>query len=114
MIIEAFRFGLIVINGKRYTSDLKIYPNGTIKEAWVRKSGHKLSQIDIRDLIGWKPDAIVSGTGVNGLMKPDEKLKEFLYKQGIQFFAEPNRKAVEIFNDLSVRLRTGACFHLTC
>ncbi len=114
MIIEAFRFGLIVINGKRYTSDLKIYPDGTIMEFWVRKSGHKLCRDDIKDLIGRKPDVIVSGTGINGLMVPDEKLKAFLCEQEIQFFVEPNRKAIEIFNELSVRFKIGACFHLTC
>ncbi len=114
MVIEAFRFGLIVINGRRCTSDFKIYPDGAIVEPWVRKSGHKLSRDDIRDILDRKPDAIVSGTGINGLMVPDENLKEFLFEQGIQFFPEPNRKAVDIFNELSVRLRIAACFHLTC
>jgi len=114
MTIEAFGFGFLVISGKRYSSDLKIYPDGTILESWVRNRGHKLTSDDIGDIIGLQPDAIVSGTGVNGLMVPDEKLKKLLGEQGIQFFAEPNKKAIEIFNHLSVRVKTGACFHLTC
>ena len=114
MVIENFRFGLIVINGKKYKSDLKIYPDGAVIESWIRKSGHMLCIDDIRDIIDLKPDAIVSGTGVNGLMKLDKKMRKYLDELGIQFFAEPNQEAIEIFNDLSARVSTAACFHLTC
>ncbi len=115
MKIEKFAFGSITIDGKTYQSDLVIYPDGTIEEPWWRKTSHVLSKDDISTLIQKKPDVIIAGTGVNGLMKPEKGLAEYLTSQGIEFIAAPNDRAVEIFNRLfNSEKRVGACFHLTC
>lgn len=112
--IEASSFGLIVIDGMEYTSDLIIYPDGHIKDAWRRKSGHSVSIDDISELIDSAPELIVVGTGVNGLMKPATGLKASLSEKGITLICLPNQKAMETFNKLSSEKRVGACFHLTC
>ena len=112
--IETCSFGLIVIDGKQYTSDLIIYPDGHVEDAWWRKSGHRLSVDDIGRLIESAPEVIVVGTGVNGLMKPEVGLKEFLSENGIELIPLPNQKAIPSFNELSSGKRVGACFHLTC
>jgi hypothetical protein len=112
--IETCSFGLIVIDGKQYTSDLIIYPDGHITDSWWRKSGHKLSVDDISQLIEFEPEVIIAGTGVNGLMKPVKGLEEMLSKKGMEFISVPNQEAVELFNELSSAKRVGACFHLTC
>jgi hypothetical protein len=113
-VIEAIDFGSIVVDGKRYGSDLIIFPNGQIKEDWWRKSGHTLSLEDISDLIESEPEAIVAGTGIYGRMRPDAELERYLQQRGIAFYPQPNRKALDIFNKLSTEHSTGACFHLTC
>ena len=112
--IETSSFGLIVINGKQYTSDLIIYPDGRIADSWWRKSGHRLSIDDIGELVESAPEVIIVGTGVNGLMKPDTGLEKTLSKMGIELISLPNPEAIEIFNALSSEKRVGACFHLTC
>ena len=114
VIIETSSFGLIVIDGRQYTSDLMIYPDGQVKDSWWRKSGHSLSIGDIGELIEYEPEVIIAGTGVNGLMKPVKGLEEMLSEKDIEFVSVPNQKAIELFNELSSEKRVGACFHLTC
>lgn len=112
--IDSCSFGSIVINGKTYTSDLVIYPDGKIVEYWRRKKGHQLSRDDIVDLIESKPQVIIAGTGVSGRMVPDRGLEKDLSRLAIKFITAPNQKAIELFNELSPENRVGACFHLTC
>ncbi|MBW1697078.1 MAG: hypothetical protein JRH18_06760 [Deltaproteobacteria bacterium] len=113
-MIESFCFGTLVIDGKTYTSDLIIYPDGRIVDAWWRKSGHLLTIEDIDELIQSQPDVIVAGTGVHGYMKPDDHLNRLLNRKKITFIADKNELAIKQYNSLSQNKRVGACFHLTC
>ena len=90
--IEGCSFGSLVINGKTYTDDLIIYPDGKIEGPWWRKQGHRLSIDDIRDLMDSAPEVIIAGTGVSGRMKPDKNLAKDLSKMAIEFIAGPNEK----------------------
>jgi hypothetical protein len=113
-MIDAVSFGTITIDGIQFTSDLILYPDGRVVDAWWRKSGHRLTMGDISALLEAAPDVIVAGTGVNGRVVPDADLAETLAEKGIAFFAAPNRKAAQIYNDRCREKRAGACFHLTC
>ena len=113
-MIDTCSFGSIVIDGKKYTTDLIIYPNGNVKDSWRRKSGHKLSSDDISELIESEPAVIIAGTGISGLMKPQRELEKLLHQKGIKFIAASNQKAVELYNEISPKKKIGTCFHLTC
>jgi hypothetical protein len=112
--IDTFSFGFLVINGRKYTSDLIIYPEGRVVDSWWRKRGHRLSSDDIRQLIASDPDVIIAGKGVSGLMRAEPELEELLYRKGIEFVVAANEEAIELFNELSPKRKVGACFHLTC
>lgn len=112
--IDSCSFGTLVINGKSYTDDLIIYPDGKILKPWWRKRGHQLTMDDLRDLIDSSPEVVVAGTGVSGGVKPDKNLENDLEKLSIEFIAAPNEKAIHIFNELTLEKRVGAGFHLTC
>ncbi len=112
--IESCSFGTLVINGKPYTDDLIIHPDGKILKPWRRKRGHRLSMDDLRELIDSAPAVIVVGTGVSGGVIPDRNLEEDLSKLAIEFIAAPNEKAIKVFNELVPKKRVGAGFHLTC
>lgn len=114
MKIEAYSFGWMIIHGKRYTSDLLIYPDGHVEDTWYRKRGHNLSREDISALIRAGPEIIIAGTGANGLMIPEKGLEEWLDQKDIRFISLPSHEAVERYNSLSLEKRVGACFHLTC
>ena len=112
--IDSCSFGTLVINGKTYTDDLIILPDGKIFKPWWRKRGHQLSMDDLRGLIDSSPEVIVAGTGMSGRVKPDENLENDLSKLAIEFIAAPNEEALRIFNTLASDKRVGAGFHLTC
>ena len=113
-MIESFAFGFIVINGTKYTSDLVVYPDGHVEDSWRRKSGHRLSIGDIDRLIKSEPEVIIAGSGVSGLMKPEKELKKLLNQKRIKFISQPNQEAIKVYNNLLLKNRVGACFHLTC
>ena len=113
-MIDTCSFGSIVIDGKKFTTDLIIYPDGKVKDSWRRKKGHELSSDDISELIESGPAVIIAGTGVSGLMKPQKELERLLYQKGIKFFPASNQQSMELYNELSTKNRVGACFHLTC
>jgi len=112
--IESCSFGALIINGKTYTSDLIIYPDGEVMTPWRRNRGHQLSHEDISELIESSAEIIIAGTGVSGMVKPEKKLEKILSNLGIQLIAEPNQTAIELFNQWTSKKRVGACFHLTC
>jgi hypothetical protein len=112
--IEDFGFGWISVGGKRYSSDLVIYPDGRVEDAWRRSRGHRLKSDDIKELIESHPEVIIAGTGVSGMVTPDDALETQLARRGITFEAIPNEQAVRRYNALIGTRRVGCCFHLTC
>lgn len=126
MRIDSYSFGNMVIDGRAYTSDLIIYPDGRIQDSWWREAGHSLCMNDIADLVASKPEIIIAGTGANGLLTPEPELEDLLCQKGIEFRVLPTDQAVTLYNDTCGtrppalphgRERAGntaACFHLTC
>jgi len=49
-MIESYKFGKIVVNGKSYSSDVIIIGN-YVKADWWRKEGHCLHIEDLRDIL---------------------------------------------------------------
>lgn len=114
-MIESYSFGRMVINGKTYSSDLIIYPDGHIQDSWCRKEGHRLVEADIVKLIESVPEIIVVGTGASGLMTPTKELENSLAHKNMDLIAQPTSNAMELFNQLlSENKKVGGCFHLTC
>jgi hypothetical protein len=114
-MIEKNRFGAMVVDGKFYTADLKIFPDGTVVSGWRRAEGHRLCIEDLQDLIAEEPQVIVIGTGVFGRMKVAPALAEFLGTQKIELVAQRTGRAAETFNrhrDTGRKIAAG--FHLTC
>lgn len=114
-MIDSTSFGRISINGRTYDSDLMIFPNGRIRDDWWRKKGHTLQAADVDELLSTSPAVLVVGMGVNGFMKPDEKLKTHLRESGVELIADKNPAAAKAYNQNIEKGRpTAACFHLTC
>jgi len=113
MKIEQYIFGKIKINGESYSSDLIIYSD-KINTSWWREKGHLVQIKDIDEILKYKPDILIIGTGYMGLMKVEQKVKEELSNLKIKFYIERNKKAVEIFNNIQTDKKVVAAFHLTC
>jgi len=113
-MIEDYRFGNIRIDGKNYTSDVKII-NGKVKPNWWRKEGHNLFPEDIQDILEAKPEVLVVGTGAYGVMKISSQVRKLLEQKKIELIEAKTEKAAQIYNEL---LQSGKkvafAAHLTC
>ncbi len=115
-LIESYEFGEMVINGKRYTSDVIVFREKTI-DGWWRKEGHKLHIEDLAEIFRYKPkpEVLVLGTGYHGLVKVPGEVKDALESRGIELYAQPTGKAYQTFNKfLESDKQIAGAFHLTC
>ncbi len=115
-MIEFYGFGSIVINGKKYTSDVIVFPERVIDD-WWRKEGHRIYVDDLKEILNCepKPEMLVVGTGYYGIVKISPEVETILKSQKIELVTQPTKKACQTFNKLlkSSRRVVGA-FHLTC
>ena len=113
-MIESYKFGQIIINGKKYNSDLIIFKDH-IYDSWWRKEGHNLCIDDIKEIINKKPDILIIGTGHFGLMKVPKELIENVKSSGIkQVIVKKTGDACNEYNKLCKKKNIVAAFHLTC
>lgn len=117
-MITKYQFGELVYQGKSYNKDLIILKGPNDEEIipnWWRKEGHLLQVEDLEEVFKFRPAFLIVGTGANGVMKIDEKVKTMAKELGITLEVYTTPKAVERFNEL---LKTGVsiagAFHLTC
>jgi len=114
VLIRAYRFGRIDVDGHAYTSDVIITPERVV-DTWWRREGHNLVVADLTDVIAAKPDIVVVGTGYFGRMAMSEEARHHLESQGIRLRVARTRQAVQAFNQLQdQRSRVVAALHLTC
>jgi len=112
-IIDSYRFGLIVVSGKSYTSDVIIFPD-RVNDNWRRKTGHQLHLDDLSGVMAAKPEVLVVGIGASGLVKVSPEVEERLEAQGIKLIAQPTGEACNLYNQLCQSQRVVAALHLTC
>lgn len=113
-MIENYSFGQMLINGKKYNSDLIIFKD-YIYDSWWRKEGHNLCIDDTKEIIDEKPDTLIIGTGYYGLMKVPEELIERIKSSGIkQVIVKNTVDACNEYNKLCKKKNIIAAFHLTC
>jgi hypothetical protein len=112
--IEKYSFGFISIDGRKFDTDLIIYPD-RIDSDWWRKEPHRLQVEDIRDVLADPPEALVVGQGDYARMKVDRRVNEALEEMNVQLIAAPTREACAEFNKLSRQgAKVVAALHLTC
>ena len=114
-MIESYKFGNIVVDGKSYTKDIIILPNKKVISPWWRNSGHIVKLSDLRNILSENPMHLVIGTGNSGQMKPAHGLIDTLEQQNINTTVLPTQQASKKYNSLcGESLHVAACFHLTC
>jgi len=113
MEIQSYRFGEIVIDGKAYNSDVIIFPN-RVRDSWWRKEGHRLQPEDVKEIIEFKPELLIIGTGASGCMQVPEDTVESIESKGIQLKIEKTGDACSTYNNIKNKGKVVAAFHLTC
>lgn len=112
-MIDSYSFGTIVINGKKYSSDVIIYPS-RIDSKWWRREGHSLYLEDIEEILRQDPDILIIGTGAYGAMNVPEKVREKIRELGIELIIDKTPSAVKTYNELISSKEIIAALHLTC
>lgn len=115
-MIDSYDFGVIIINGKRYTSDVIIFPERVI-DGWWRREGHRLHVEDLAEILNHepKPGVLVVGTGYYGIVEISSEVENTLKSYGIELVAQSTRKAWQTFNTLlNSNMKVAGAFHLTC
>ena len=111
--IDSYHFGQIVIDGKKYSSDVVIFPD-RVKDNWWRKTAHQLCLDDITEVLTEHPEVLVVGTGTSDLVQVLPEVRQVVDSQGIELIAEATDKACHTYNQLCRSQRTAAALHLTC
>ena len=111
--IDSYSFGQIVIGGRKYTSDVIIFPD-RVQGDWWRDEGHELNLRDIAGVMEENPEILLVGTGAPGLMKVLPEVEREAESRNIQLIVQPTGEACEIYNQLSPTQRVVAALHLTC
>ena len=115
-MIDSYEFGVMIIDGKKYTSDVVVLPDRVVK-SWWREEGHRLCVEDLQDVLNVepKPEVLVVGTGYYGLVKISSEVKNTLESSRIELVAKPTTDACQTVNELlKSNLKVAAAFHLTC
>jgi len=114
MNIDSYSFGSITVGGKIYNTDLIIFPE-RVKSNWWRKEGHCLGSEDLKEVIDYKPEALIVGRGAYGVMKIPESTKKILKENNIELIDRNTDQAYKIFNEyIKKGKKTVGAFHLTC
>lgn len=112
-IINSYFFGKITVNGYIYFSDIIISPNN-VQSDWHRGKRHYLSFNDIYSIIERKPDVLIIGTGMFGLMRVDNNMIEDLIERGVHnIIIEKTKQACILYNKEKTRKKV-AVLHITC
>ena len=111
--IDDYRFGQIVINGRKYTSDVIIFPD-RVQGDWWRDESHTLTLKDISGIMNENPEILLVGTGASGMMRVMPEVEREVEARDIKLIVQPTGEACEIYNQLSPTRRIVAALHLTC
>ena len=111
--IDSYHFGLIGVSGKKYTSDVIIFPD-RVRDNWGRKTGHQLCLKDVAEAMTENPEVIVVGTGASGLMTVLPEVERGVETEGIKLIVEATDKACHTYNHICHSQRAIAVLHITC
>ena len=111
--IEHYQFGEIIIDGRRYSRDVIIYPD-RVESRWRREESHSLSLADVWEVVQAAPEVLVIGQGRMSRMDVPTETWQGLQQAGIEVIAEPTTQACKTYNRLCAQKRVAAALHLTC
>ncbi len=121
-MLTKYKFGSIMVDGQRYTSDLTLCVQGRGQESpmclidsWWRAQGHCVNLEDIEAVVAQRPAVLVIGTGAMGMMRVPTETCHYIEELGIDLHVERTAKAVERFNNLlDSDNKVAIAMHLTC
>jgi hypothetical protein len=112
-MIDSYHSGRIAIDGKAYTSDVIISPNGDGWDWWHQKT-QELNPEDLSALIVEYPEVFIVGTGISGTLKALPVTKIQVEAEKFRLIAETTDRAFDAYSQLCHSQRVIAALHPTC
>lgn len=116
--INSFNFGFIVVDDKQYSQDIIILPDGTVKErnpGKGRLGSHTISNSEIEELIKEHADAILIGTGVQGMARLARDAEHYMMEPDLNITMLPSSQIVKKYNQhIDDGEKVSALIHVTC
>jgi hypothetical protein len=116
--VDSFNFGTIVVEGKKYSHDILLFPDGVVNE---RRSGfwkfgsHAIQRNEIERLITANPEVVIVGTGTSGRARLTSDAKSYAKEAKVELVVLPSAEAIESLNRLvEGGKRVAALIHITC
>jgi len=112
-MIDSYRFGSFVIDGKQYSCNIKLIRD---KYAGTWDHGpHIVKTEHVKDLVRDKPEIIIIGTGASGTLKVPIDVQEYIGSKGIRVIIQRSGEAINTYNELIKKgKRVNALMHNTC
>ena len=100
MAIDHYEFGVIEIDGRVFTSDVVICPEGVDDSLW-RLDTHTLSKETVEPLLRLQPGVLVLGTGADGAVFVPPDTVEFMSRLCPEVHVERTGRACRLYNELA-------------
>jgi len=98
-LIENYDGAQMTIAGNAYNTDVIVYPERVLGGFWFG-TGERIFEDMVKDVVAYGPQTVIFGTGPAGLKTPPEAVLNDLKGRGIEVFALPTAKAVELYNEM--------------
>lgn len=120
-MIEEYKFGRILIDGKQYQEDVEIRWTGEVLP-WLKEESHLIGLEDVARAVAAGPEIVVIGTGESGQAEVLQEVRDYLQKQGVRLVVDLTEQATKTFNIINEesleedgrQARVVGLFHLTC
>ena len=112
-MIDSYRFGSFVIDGKQYSCNIRLIGN---RYAGTWNHGPHIVRIEhVKDLVNDKPEIIIIGTGAFGTLKVPIGVQEYIRSKGIKVVIQRSGEAINTYNELIKKgKKVNALMHNTC
>ena len=115
MLVSSYEFGRIVVDSRRFNSDIILSNDGILNASWWRKEGHRVTRDDIGEILEYSPEVVIFGTGYYGVVKIDKEVEDLFKSKGVKVEKLKSAEAVKRFNELAKQGRKVVlAIHLTC
>jgi hypothetical protein len=116
--INSFNFGFIVVDDKQYAHDVIILPDGSVLDRHPGKGrlgSHTISKSEIETLSKEPVDAILIGSGVQGMARLAHDAEHLMLDPELNITMLPSTQIVKKYNQhVEDGDKVAALIHVTC
>ena len=116
--IDELTFGSIVIESKKYSRDILIFVDGTVRK---RKGGflmfgrHETKRRELEQLSQGQPEVVIVSTGTAGAAHIAAEAESWAKANSVSLLVQPSYDAIVKLNELAEqKKKVAGLIHITC